>query len=419
MRIVDALPPPETGAGSADPAVVAEILRDVQQRGDAALHDWTRKFDRRELEALTVPPQLLRRAFAELDAADRQALEHAARNIRAYAEAQLRSIQPFSLEIEPGVFAAQRIVPVDRAACYVPGGRYPLPSTVLMTVLPAVVAGVREVIVLSPPGPDGWPNRAILAAAHLAGATAVHPVGGVQAIGAAAHGTHSIAACDLIVGPGNAWVTEAKRQVFGRVGIDALAGPSEVLVLLDRTADLAKVAADLLAQAEHDPDAHALAVTDERSVAEALCAEVQRQLATLPTKAVAAEAIARHGLVAVVRDRAAMVAAANARAPEHLEICTQQPEELAEKCTSYGGLFIGGEAAEVFGDYCVGPSHVLPTVGAGRYTGGLSVHTFLKVLSAQSARPGSVRGLARTAAHLARMEGLEGHARAAEQRLPK
>jgi len=417
MQIVDALPPPETGAGSADPAVVAEILHDVRDRGDAALHDRTMQFDHRKLEALVVPPPLVRRAFTELDDADRKALEHALRNVRAFAEAQRRSIKPFSLEIEPGVLAEQRIVPVDRVACYVPGGRYPLPSTVLMTVVPAVVAGVREVIVLSPPGPDGWPNRYVLAAAHLAGATTVHPVGGVQAIGAAAYGTHSIAPCNLIVGPGNSWVTEAKRQVFGRVGIDALAGPSEVLVLLDRTADLIKVAADLLAQAEHDPDAHALAVTDERAVAEALCAEVMRQLATLPTKAVAAQSIARHGHVAVVHDRAAMVAAANARAPEHLEICTMDPQEMADACTSYGCLFVGGAAAEVFGDYCTGPSHVLPTLGAGRYTGGLSVHTFLKVLSVQSARPGSVHGLARTAAHLARVEGLEGHARAAEARL--
>lgn len=419
MKIVDALPAPETGPGSADPAVVAAILHDVRERGDAALIERTLQFDRCQLHMLTVPQSELRAAWEALDAADRDALAHAAANVRAFAEAQMRHIHPFSLEIEPGVFAGQRVVPVDRAACYVPGGRYPLPSTVLMTVLPAVVAGVAEVIVLSPPGADGRPNRYVLAAAHLAGATAVHPLGGVQAIAAAAYGTESVAPCNLIVGPGNSWVTEAKRQVFGRVGIDALAGPSEVLVLCDATSDLAKVAADLLAQAEHDPDAHALAVTDDRQVAEALCIEVARQLAILPTRAVAAQSLAAHGLVAVVADRAAMVAAANARAPEHLEICTHHPEELAAQCTSYGGLFVGGDAAEVLGDYCTGPSHVLPTLGAGRYTGGLSVHTFLKILSTQSARPGAVQGLARTAAHLARIEGLEGHARAADLRLSR
>lgn len=358
----------------------------------------------------------MRAAWDALPEADRTALAHAAGHIRRFAEAQRDHMQGFRIEVEPGVWTGQRLQAIDRVACYVPGGRYPLPSTVLMTVIPAVVAGVREVIVLTPPGATGVPHPAILAAAHLAGAQAVHAVGGVQAIGGAAHGTASIAAVQMIVGPGNAWVTEAKRQVFGKVGIDALAGPSEVMVLFDNTADLGKVAADLLAQAEHDPDAEAIAVTDDRAMAEALVREVAAQLAALPTREIAAQSLAAHGLVVVVGDRAAMAQLANARAPEHLEICVARPSDLAALCTSFGGLFIGGEAAEVLGDYCMGPSHVLPTGGAGRYTGGLGVQTFVKVLTVQEAAPGAAVRLAQTAAHLARMEGLEGHARAADRR---
>jgi sulfopropanediol 3-dehydrogenase len=417
VRILDTLPPPTPLAGSADPLKVAEILADVRQRGDAAVREWTRRLDRCELPSLQVPREVLREAWERLPPADQHALEHAARNIRTFAQAQRTHVQAFRLEIEPGVWVGQRLEPVERVACYVPGGRYPLPSTVLMTVIPAVVAGVPEVVVLTPPGENALPNRYILAAAHLAGASAVHPVGGVQAIGAAAYGTESIAAAPLIVGPGNAWVTEAKRQVFGTVGIDALAGPSEVMVLLDDSADLTKVAADLLAQAEHDPDAEAIAVTDDRAVAEALVAEVARQLQTLPTREVAAKALQSHGIVVVVADRAAMVAVANQRAPEHLEVCTRDASDLAAQCRAFGGLFIGGEAAEVLGDYCAGPSHVLPTGRAGRYTGGLGLHTFVRVLTFQEAAPGAASALAKTAAHLARLEGLEAHARAADLRI--
>lgn len=419
MRIVDVLPAPLPIAGSADPVRVAEILADVRDRGDAAVRDWTLRLDRCELPTLTVPGEVLHAAWQGLTEADRAALHHAADNIRRFADAQRAHMHAFQFEIEPGVRIGQRLEPVQRAACYVPGGRYPLPSTVLMTVIPAVAAGVREVVVLTPPGENGLPNRYILAAAHLAGAHALHPVGGVQAIAAAAYGTQSIAAVPLIVGPGNAWVTEAKRQVFGTVGIDALAGPSEVMVLFDATADLRKVAADLLAQAEHDPDAEAIAVTTDRSLAVALVAEVARQLAVLPTRAVAEKALEAHGLVVLVADRAAMAAAANARAPEHLEICTERAEELAALCHSFGGLFVGGDAAEVLGDYCAGPSHVLPTGRAGRYTGGLGVQTFVRVLTTQSAEPGAATRLAQTAAHLARIEGLEAHARAAQWRLPE
>lgn len=399
-----------------DPQAVALILADVATRGDEAVLAYTRRLDRAVPPAWTVPHDVLQAAWDGLDDATRTALQLAADNVRRFASAQRAAMQPFELEMLPGVFAGQRLEPVASAACYVPGGRYPLPSTVLMTAIPAREAGVPRVVVLTPPGPQGWPDRHILAAAWLAQVDAVHVMGGVQAIAAATYGTESVQPVDLIVGPGNAWVTEAKRQVFGRVGIDALAGPSEVMVLLDRTSDLAKVAADLLAQAEHDVDAEAIAVTDDLVVASALVVEVERQLALLPTAEVARASIERNGVVVVVPNRAAMATIANQRAPEHLEVCVHDPRELAAQCTAFGGLFIGGEAAEVLGDYCAGPSHVLPTGGAGRYTGGLGVQTFVRVLTTQRAEPGAASQLAQAAALLARVEGLEGHARAADLR---
>jgi histidinol dehydrogenase len=382
----------------------------------AALTDHTRRFDRVVPPRWTLGRDELQEAWHSLPPQTQQALQRAAANIERFANAQRAAMQAFEFEIEPGVFVGQRLEPTASVACYVPGGRYPLPSTVLMTALPARAAGVQRVVILTPPGRQGLPDRHILAAAWLAGAEAVHPVGGVQAIGAAAYGAEEIAAVDLIVGPGNAWVTEAKRQVYGAVGIDSLAGPSEVMVLFDDSSNLPRVAADLLAQAEHDVDAHAIAVTDSRAAALQLLDEVERQLTTLPTADVARQSLQRHGIVVVVADRAAMAAAANLRRPEHLEVHTRHAAELGAQCTAFGGLFIGGDAAEVLGDYCAGPSHVLPTAGASRYTGGLGVQTFMRVLTTQRSENGASAPLAHTAALLARIEGLEGHARAADLR---
>ncbi len=416
MRIVTALPPPSYTAAGADPARVAAILADVRQRGDEALRDWTERLDRHVPARWQVPVPLMEQAWSSVAEPVRVALQTAADNIRRFAVAQRESHKAFEIEVAPGFFAGQRLEPVASVACYVPGGRYPLPSTVLMTAIPARAAGVARVVVLSPPGPNGWPDKHILAAARLAQVDAVYAVGGAQAVAAAAYGTASIAAVDLLVGPGNAWVTEAKRQVYGQLGIDALAGPSEVMVLFDGSSDIARVAADLLAQAEHDAEAIAIAVTTEQTAAWSLAAEVERQLALLPTKAIAAEAIARHGAILVVADRAALLQVANDRAPEHLEVCTRDAAQLAAECTAFGGLFVGGEAAEVLGDYVSGPSHVLPTSRAGRYTGGLGVQTFTRVLTTQRAEAGKAAHLATVAAVLARVEGLEGHARAADLR---
>lgn len=400
----------------ADPAVVAALIAQVRAGGDEAVRALTQRFDGVDVPVTRVPAQVAARALAELPADERAALEHAARNIRTFATAQRAALADFEVEVEPGVHIGQRVLPVARAACYVPGGRYPLPSTALMTAIPALVAGVGEVVVLSPPGPDGLPHRHVLAAAALAGAHEIHTMGGVQAVAAAALGTETLAPVDLIVGPGNAWVTEAKRQVFGQVGIDALAGPSEVLVLADSSADPERVAADMLAQAEHDTEAEAVALTDDPALAAAIEAALERQLADLPTAPTARAALRAHGVVAVVADREAMIDAANRRAPEHLHLHLRDAIGASHQCRAYGGLFIGETSAEVFGDYCSGSNHVLPTGGAAHFVGGLSVHTFVRLVTTQRLSEEGAAALMATTTRIARIEGLEGHARSAEQR---
>lgn len=408
-------------ARGADPAMVGAILDDVRREGDAAVYRYTARFDAVPLEQLQarghrVSEATLEGALRGLDAETRRALQHAADNVRKVAGTQRAALRELDIDVEPGVRVQQRVEPVRAAACYVPGGRYPLPSSVLMTAIPAREAGVERVVVLTPPGPDGVPHPVTLAAAALAGTSEVFAIGGAQAIAAAAYGTATVAPVDLIVGPGNAWVTEAKRQVFGRVGIDSLAGPSEVMVLADGSADPVRLAADLLAQAEHDPLAEAVVVTADRALASAVSAEVARQLAALPTGDVARQSIAARGAVVLVPDHAGLARVANARAPEHLQLVLGDPEPVAAACHAYGALFIGEDSPEVFGDYCAGGNHVLPTGGAARYAGGLSVHTFVRVVTHQRVSGAGVGRLARTAATLARVEGLEAHARAADLR---
>ncbi len=403
------------GAG-ADPAKVAALLREAQQGGDAALLAMTERFDRVRPPSLVVPRDAWDRAWQAMPAADRDALTRAHRNIAAVAAAQRAALGAFELEVEPGVSIGQRVVPVRRVACYVPAGRHPLPSTVLMTVTPAQVAGCAEIVVFSPPGPDGLPHPAILAAARLAGATEVVALGGVQAVAAAAYGSQSVAPCDLLVGPGNAWVTEAKRQVFGVLGLDGVAGPSEVLILADDSADPARVAADLLAQAEHDDDARAMLVTTDAALPARVAAAIELQLQTLPTAATAREAIARSPAPLVVADVDALVAAADRAAPEHLHLHLRDADAVAARVRCYGAVFVGSDASEVFGDYCAGGNHVLPTAGAARFTGGLSVATFVRLAASQRMTADGAAALAPVAARLGRLEGLEAHARAAEQR---
>ena len=393
-------------------ATAAAIIARVERDGMAALTELTEEFgERPEGMGLFLDRSRLEAARAALADDDRRRLERIADRIERFATAQLGTLLPLTGVAVPGGSAGHTVAPVSRAGCYAPGGRYPLPSSVLMTVLTARVAGVAEVWVASP-----RPSSLTLAAAAVAGADGLLVAGGAHAIAALALGVGPVPAADVVVGPGNRYVTAAKQLVYGRVGIDMLAGPSELTVLADGTARPEVVAADLIAQAEHDPDALPVLVTTDAGLAEDVRREVESQLAGLPTAATAVPAL-RGGGAVVVATLEEAVAACDALAPEHLQLAVAQPDRLVEQLAHYGAVFVGEGSAEVFGDYGVGPNHVLPTGGTARFTGGLSVFTFLRVRTWLAADPtDELRG---DTAWLARREGLEGHARAAEARGPR
>ncbi|MCB9735900.1 MAG: histidinol dehydrogenase [Deltaproteobacteria bacterium] len=384
------------------------IVTDVAERGESALRYHAERFgDIAEGAPLVIARPELDAALAALPAADRALLERTAARIRAFAEAQRGALGDVTVAI-PGGRAGHTVAPVERAGCYAPGGRFPLPSSVLMTAVTARAAGVELVWVASPK-----PTAMTLAAAAVAGADALLACGGAQAIAALAYGAGPVPACDVIVGPGNRYVTAAKQIVSGRVRIDMLAGPSELVVLADHTADADVVAADLLGQAEHDPDAVPVLVTTDAGLAERVNDALVRQLATLPT-AETARAAVENGFCVVALDLDEAVRVCDQLAPEHLEVMTANADTLAGRLRHYGGLFVGAGAAEVFGDYGAGPNHVLPTGGTARLSGGLSVFDFLRVrtwLAIDDAA--GAAGLVADAADLARHEGLEAHARAA------
>lgn len=411
MRRVTLETMPLRGRGAVDAETLTAagaIVRDVQDRGEAGLrHHAERLGDLPRGAPLVIERAALDAAVEALPAAERALLERTAARIGSFAEAQKICLAPLDTAV-PGGRAGHTLAPVRAAGCYAPAGRFPLPSSVLMTAVTARVAGVETVWVASP-----RPNPVTLAAAGIAGADAVLAVGGAQAIAALAFGAGPVPAVDVVVGPGNRWVTAAKQLVSGTVAIDMLAGPSELVVLADDTADPATVAADLLAQAEHDTDALPILVTTSAALADAVDTALAAQLATLPT-ADTARVACEAGFTVLVDDLAAGVAACDALAPEHLEVITADADAVAARLGHYGGLFIGGGAAEVLGDYGAGPNHVLPTGGTARYTGGLSVFTFLRVRT--WLRMDDPRALAADAAALARLEGLEGHARSAERR---
>ncbi|MDP8224795.1 MAG: histidinol dehydrogenase [Candidatus Lernaella stagnicola] len=386
------------------------IVREVRAGGEGALRRFAERFGDIEIGApLVIPRSQLAEALAQLDDDAQRLLARTAARIKTFAEAQLRSLTNVVAKV-PGGRAGQRVDPVQRVGCYAPGGRFPLVSTVLMTVIPARVAGVASVWVASP-----RPSALIQAAAAVAGADAVVSAGGAQVIAALAYGAGPIAACDMIVGPGNKWVTAAKWLVSRNVGIDMLAGPSELVVVADETANAATIAADLLAQAEHDPDALPVLLATSPAFIERVNDEIEKQVATLPTASTAAEAIA--GGFAVAADLDTAIDLANRLAPEHLELAVRDAESVAERCQNYGGLFIGSPSAEVFGDYGVGPNHTLPTGGAARFTGGLSPLSFLRVHTwLHLMQPADAAEIVEDAAALARLEGLEAHARSAERR---
>lgn len=394
-------------------ATVKAILADVASRGDAAVRDYSKQFDASDLEVLEVPMADRETAVAALDPQTRADTQFAIDNVTAFARAQLGTILPLEVEPLPGVHLGHRVIPIDRVGCYVPGGRYPLLSAPVMTIVPAKVAGVKEVIACLPPNA----HQAMIAGCHLSGADRIFRVGGAQAIAAMAYGTGSIPKVDKIVGPGNAFVNEAKRQVFGPVGIDQLAGPSEIYTLADETGNPRMIATDMLAQAEHDVRTRVGLITTDRALADAVLAEVERQLQDLPTAPVAGVAWRDYGEIAVVPDEATMIAYSDIIAAEHLQVHTGNARDLALKLSSYGSLFIGENASVVYSDKCIGTNHTLPTMAAGRYTGGLWVGAYVKICTHQWLDDGAVAQVALPAIRQSASEGLEGHRRAAAFRL--
>ena len=390
----------------------AEIVDAVRIDGETAVRRFGERFGEVSAgDALVIERLTLENSFKSLPTAERELLERTAERIEIFANAQRRSLSEVTVEIDGGR-AGQQISPVGRAGCYAPGGRYPLPSSVLMTAVTARVAGVDSVVVASP-----RPTMVTLAAAAVAGADGVLVVGGAHAVAAMAYGFEGFQPCDVVVGPGNKWVTAAKQLVSSSVGIDMLAGPSELIVLADETADAVTVAADLLAQAEHDPEALPVLVTTSEAFAVAVESEVHRQLVDLPTRGVAGVAL-ENGSIVVVPDIGAAVSVCDRLAPEHLQVMTREPGQVAARLNHWGGLFIGGDSAEVFGDYGSGPNHTLPTGSVARYRGGLSVFDFLRVRTWLEIDDScAAQQLTEDAVTLARLEGLEAHARAAERRL--
>lgn len=394
--------------------IAESIVDDVRARGEVALREHASRLgDIGEGEKLFYIREELDLALASIDEADRELLSRTAERIRRFAEAQRESVRPFEFAV-PGGVAGQEIAPVERAGCYAPGGRYPLPSSVLMTAVTAKVAGVGEVWVASPK-----PTAIILAAAYVAGADGLLATGGAQAIAALAFGAGPVPGCDVVVGPGNRYVTAAKRVVSGSVGIDMLAGPSELVVLADETADAVTVAADLLAQAEHDADAVPILVTTDESLIERVNGEIGRQLEDLTTGDVAEKAF-ENGFAVVAKDIEEAASVCDRIAPEHLELQVRDADGVAGLCVNYGALFVGEDAAEVLGDYGAGPNHTLPTGGSARYSGGLSVMDFLRIRTWMRIddRDGAC-GLMEDSVRLGEIEGLNAHARSARLRLSR
>ena len=395
--------------------VVAAILADVRAHGDEAVLRYTEKFDGVRLETMLVSPEEIDEALAATEPEFLDTLRLAERNIREYHEKQLRN--SFFFTRPGGVVMGQKVLPIERAGLYVPAGTAPYPSTVMMDVVPAKLAGCAEIILCTPCARDGKVNAAILAAAHIAGVDRIFKVGGAQAIAAMAFGTETIPRVDKIVGPGNAYVAEAKRQVYGKVAIDTIAGPSEVLVLADGTADPRLVAADLLAQAEHDVLSCAVLVTDSQALAEAVQAEVERQLETLERKEIARASIDDNGKIIVAADLHRGMEIANAVAPEHLEICVDNPFDYLDEVKNAGSVFLGKNCPEPLGDYLGGTNHTLPTTGTARFGSPLSVDDFIKKIQITYYPAPAFRKLAPDIARFAYKEGLTGHARSALIRL--
>ena len=392
-------------------ATVREIIADVRQNGDAALLKYTERFDGAKLDSLAVSPEEIREALDTADPKFLRVLNRAAENIRYFHQAQKR--ESFVLTPRAGVTMGQRVIPVDRAGLYVPGGTAAYPSTVLMDSIPAKIAGVPEIVMVTPPNREGKINPAILCAAHVAGVDRIFKAGGAQAIAALAYGTESVPRVDKIVGPGNVFVAEAKRQVYGQVSIDMIAGPSEILVVADAVSDPRHVAADLLSQAEHDKIASAVLVTDSMELAKAVQAELERQLSLLEREAIARVSIDCNGKIIVTDDLKKAIEVANEIAPEHLELCVEQPFDWLNEVRHAGSVFMGRNCPEALGDYLAGPNHTLPTSGTARFASPLSVDDFVKKMQFTYFTRDALADAAEDVALFARKEGLTAHARSA------
>ena len=395
--------------------VVKKVIAEIRTRGDEALREYTAKFDRVNLSSFSVTEQEIEAAYQQVDERFISIVREAAENIRSFHEKQLRP--SWMTTEENGTVLGQKITALDSVGVYVPGGTAAYPSSVLMNVLPAKVAGVKRIVMVSPPDDQGQLPAAVLVAAKEAGVEEIYKVGGAQAIAALAYGTETIASVDKITGPGNIYVALAKREVFGDVDIDMIAGPSEIAILADETARADEIAADLLSQAEHDPRACSVLVTPSTVLAEAVAIEVEKQLELLPRKDIAARSIADYGAIYVTEDIGEAVETVNQLAPEHLEIITENAIELLGKIRHAGAIFIGRYSSEPVGDYFAGPNHVLPTNGTARFSSPLNVDDFQKKSSVIIYSEKALKQNAAKIAEFARMEGLEAHARAVEIRL--
>ena len=393
---------------------VEGILGDVKKRGDAAVREYSEKFDRwvpRKLDRKEIEAILARVPASTLDD-----IRFAQAQIRSFAEHQRAAIRDIEVETLPGVKLGHRNIPVESVGCYVPGGRYPMVASAHMSIVTARVAGVRRIVACTPPN-QGEPHAETIAAMVLGGADEIHVLGGVQAIAAMALGTQTIAPVDMLCGPGNAYVAEAKRQLFGRVGIDLFAGPTEILVIADDTADVEMIATDLLGQAEHGPTSPAILISTSRKLAEALPKEIERQLKVLPTADVAGVAWRDYGEIILVSSREEAVAQADRVAAEHVEILCENPRYFLEKMRNYGALFLGPETNVSYGDKVIGTNHTLPTLGAARYTGGLWVGKFLKTCTYQEITPEASVQVGEYCSRLCAIERFWGHKEQADLRL--
>nr|WP_229632208.1 histidinol dehydrogenase [Pseudoduganella violaceinigra] len=419
QETLDALLAFEAETDDAIEGAVAKIIADVRARGDQAVLEYTNRFDRMRAASMAdfdIGQQELESALAALPAAQRSALQTAAERIRAFHVRQKQALQGFSYTEADGTVLGQRITPLDRVGIYVPGGKAAYPSSVLMNAVPAKVAGVQEIIMVVPT-PDGVKNQMVLAAAAIAGVTRVIGIGGAQAVAALAHGTETIEPVDKIVGPGNAYVASAKRRVFGTVGIDMIAGPSEILVICDGTTDPDWVAMDLFSQAEHDELAQAILLCPDAAYIARVEASIAKLLPGMPRKAVIETSLRDRGALVKVRDMAEACAIANSIAAEHLEISAENPQQWAEQIRHAGALFLGRFSSESLGDYCCGPNHVLPTSRTARFSSPLGVYDFQKRSSVIHVSEAGAQTLGKVAAELAYGEGLQAHARSAELRL--